>query len=136
MYKNPKNVTNWGQKLDKFCHNTYKMWQTEDKICHNKITISVRYVINTLMYQTIVTNLSHRGQNCDKTLTFTNRVVVRFLACVKNFVTSLYRLSRVCPHFVTPQNPVISTFVRVLTPNVTKFPKLLTIYLFFLKKFC
>ena len=98
--------------------------------------LTSRYVTNTLMHQTIVTNLSHWGQKCDKTPTLTNRVVVRFLACGKNFVTSQDNLSRVCPHFVTPQNPVISTFVRVLTPNVTKFPKLLTIYLFFLKKFC
>ena len=122
MYKNPKNVTNWGQKLD--------------KICHYKNVISVRYVIFTLMYQTIVTKFVTSGQNCDKIQTLINSVVVRFLACVKNFVTSQFSLSRVCPHFVTPQNPVISTFLRVLTPNVTKFPKLLTIYLFFLKKFC
>jgi len=25
MYKNPKNVTNWGQKLDKICHNMGEM---------------------------------------------------------------------------------------------------------------
>ena len=31
MYKNPKNVTNWGQKLDKICHNMGEMWQTGDK---------------------------------------------------------------------------------------------------------
>ena len=54
-------MTNWGQKLDKIYHNTYKMWQTEDKICHYKITISVRYVINTLMYQTIVTKFVTSG---------------------------------------------------------------------------
>ena len=98
--------------------------------------LTSRYLTNTLMYQTIVTKFVTSGQKCDKISTPTNRVVVRFLACAKNFVTSQFSLSRVCPHFVTPQNPVISTFVRVLTPNVTKFPKLLTIYLFFLKKFC
>ena len=170
MYKNPKNMTKLGQKLDKICHNTYKMWQTEDKnwttfvrthircgnwgqkldnicqntykmwqtgykICHYKNTISVRYVTITLMYQTIVTKFVTSGQKCDKIQIPTNRVVMRFLACVENFVTSWYSLSRVCPHFVTSQNPVISTFVRVLTPNVTKLAKLLTIFIFF-KKIC
>ena len=54
-------MTNWGQKLDKICHNTYKMWQTGDNFCHNKNAISVRYVTFTLMYQTIVTKFVTSG---------------------------------------------------------------------------
>ena len=70
--------------------------------------LTSRYLTNTLMYQTIVTKFVTSGQKCDKISTPTNRVVVRFLACAKNFVTSQFSLSRVCPHFVTPQNPVIN----------------------------
>ena len=54
-------MTNWWQKLDNICQNTYKMWQTGDKFCHNKNASSVRYVTFTLMYQTIVTNFVTSG---------------------------------------------------------------------------
>jgi len=39
------------------------LWLTSrwDKICHNKITISVKNVTNTLMYQTIVTKFATSG---------------------------------------------------------------------------
>ena len=129
-------MTNWGQKLDKICHNKRVRCDKRGQILSLQKYQFCKNMANTLTYQTIVTKFVTSGQKCDKIQTLKNRVVVRFLACVKNFVTSLFSLSRVCPHFVTPQNPIISTFVRVLTPNVTKFPKLLTIFLFFLKKFC
>ena len=42
MNKNPKNVTNWRQKLDKICHNMGEMWQTGDKNWTTFVRIHIR----------------------------------------------------------------------------------------------